>query len=75
VAKPFIDSHDSALGALAELFRHIAEFVRRLEIYTKNPITPEIQEIIIKVMAEVLSVLAIATKVIERRGRSELITQ
>lgn len=75
MAKPFIDSHDSALGALAELFGHIAEFVRRLEIYTKNPITPEIQEIIIKVMAEVLSVLAIATKVIERRGKSELITQ
>jgi hypothetical protein len=62
------------MGAVAELFEHIEMFLRRLETYTKVPPTPEMQEVIVKVMAEVLSVLAVATKVIEQGKTSELIT-
>ena len=43
-------------------------FFRRLEIYTEVPATTEMMEIIVQIMAEVLSVLGIATKEI-RQGR------
>jgi hypothetical protein len=72
VAKAFGACNSNSLGALAELFGHIFKFLRRLDIYTKVPQTPEIQEVIIKVMTEVLSVLGIATKVIEQGTSSEL---
>jgi hypothetical protein len=67
-------SHGTSLDALAELFRRIEEFFRRLETYTMIPPTPEMKEVVVKVMAEVLSVLAIATKELEQRNPSELIT-
>jgi hypothetical protein len=62
----------AGLGALAELFEHIEKFLRRLETYINVPPTPELQEVIVKVMAEVLSVLAVATRVIEQGAISEL---
>jgi hypothetical protein len=37
-------------------------FLLRLEIYTTAPPTTEMKEIIIKIMVEVLSILAIVTK-------------
>jgi hypothetical protein len=76
VAKAFGVSHDSSLGALAELFEHIEKFLRRLDIYTKVPPTPEMQKVIVNVMTEVLSVLGIATKIVEQGlgTSSELIT-
>jgi hypothetical protein len=74
VAKAFGASHGSTLGALSELFEHIVKFLRRLDTYMKVPPIPEIQDVIVKVMAEVLSVLAVATKVIEQRPIRKLIT-
>ena len=66
-------SHDSTLNALAELFKSIETFLRRLETYTKIPSTPKIQEVVVNVMAEVLSVLAVATKEIGQGKTSEFL--
>jgi hypothetical protein len=42
-----------------------ANFIKRLEIYTTIPATPLILDIIIKILVELLSVLALATEQIK----------
>ena len=44
-------------------------FFNRLGIYTKLSLTPIMAEIIVKIMVELLSTLAVATKQVEQ-GRS-----
>ena len=46
-------------------------FFRRLEMYTEVPLTTEMTDVIIEIMAEVLSVLGIATKNIKQGRTSE----
>jgi hypothetical protein len=58
----------SSYDALIELFECLGSFLKRLEIYTDAPPTPIMTDIIVKIMAELLSVLALATKQI-RQGR------
>ena len=58
----------SSYDALLDLFECIGNFLQRLAIYTKIPPTPEMIDIIVKIMAELLSVLALATKQI-KEGR------
>ncbi|KAI0268521.1 hypothetical protein BGY98DRAFT_1101489 [Russula aff. rugulosa BPL654] len=53
---------------LINIFERIEMFFRRLDIYIEVPATTEMMEIIVQIMAEVLSVLGIATKEI-RQGR------
>ena len=55
--------------ALIEIFERMENFFQRLEIYTEVSPTPEMIEIIVKIMAEVLSILGIATKEV-RQGRT-----
>jgi hypothetical protein len=43
-------------------------FLRRLDVYTELPPTNEMMELIIQIMAEVISILGIATKEI-KQGR------
>ena len=62
-----------SLGALAELFCQIENFLRRLDTYTKVTPTAEMEEVIVKIIAEVLSILAIATWMLERGEISESI--
>ena len=52
----------SSYDALLDLFECLANFLKRLEIYTTMPPTPIMTDIIVKIMAELLSVLALATK-------------
>jgi hypothetical protein len=47
---------------LVDIFQRIEMFFRRLEMYTEVPLTAEMMETIIQIMAEVLSILGIATK-------------
>jgi hypothetical protein len=47
-------------------------FILRLEIYTEVAPTPEMMDIIMKIMVEVLTLLAIATKEIKQGRTSEL---
>jgi hypothetical protein len=53
---------------LIDIFERIEMFFRRLEIYTGAPPTMEMMGILIQIMAEVLSILGIATKEI-KQGR------
>jgi len=47
-------------------------FFRRLEIYTEVPSTPEMTDIIMQIMVEVLSILGIAIKELKQGRTSEL---
>ncbi|KAH8989780.1 hypothetical protein EDB86DRAFT_3245115, partial [Lactarius hatsudake] len=58
----------SSYDALVDLFECLANFLKRLRIYTDLPLTPEMTEISVKIMGELLSVLALATKQI-KQGR------
>jgi len=53
---------------LLELFECLGKFLKRLEIYTTIPPTPIMMEVIVKIMVELLSVLALASKQI-KQGR------
>jgi hypothetical protein len=57
------------LDDLVDLLESIEHFLKRLDIYTKVPPTPAMTEIVVKIIAELLSTLALATKQI-RQGRS-----
>jgi hypothetical protein len=56
-----------------DIFVRIESFFKRLESYTKVPPTAAMTDIIVKIMIEVLSILAIATKEIKRGRSSEYI--
>ena len=61
-------SHD----ALVELFGRIESFFRRLGTYTQISLTTEMAGVLVKILAEVLSILSIATKEVKRKRASEL---
>ena len=48
--------------ALADIFESIEHFLIRLDIYTKIPPTPALDEIVVKIIVELVSTLALATK-------------
>ena len=54
---------------LIDIFVRIEGFFKRLVSYTEVPPTAAMTDVIVKIITEVLSILAIATKEI-RRGRS-----
>ena len=58
----------SSYDALLDLFDCVSNFLKRLEIYIKVPPTPITVDIVVKIMVELLSVLALATKQI-KHGR------
>jgi len=58
----------SSYDALLELFECLGNFLKRLEIYTTIPPTPLMTEVVVKIMVELLSVLALASKQI-KQGR------
>jgi hypothetical protein len=49
----------------------LGNFLKRLEVYATIPPTPMIMDLIIKIMAELLSVLALATEQIKQGRFSE----
>jgi hypothetical protein len=53
------------------MFERIEMFFRRLEVYTELPLTMEMMDTMIQIMAEILSVLGIATKEIQQGRRSK----
>jgi hypothetical protein len=64
-AKDVCASHETLL----DIFGRIEMFFRRLEMYTEVPLTTEMTDVIIEIMAEVLSIVGIATKDI-KQGRT-----
>ena len=68
-----IHSHQAAIGvsasydALGDLFECVANFLRRLHILTeKTPSSPEMSDLLVKIMVQVLNVLALATKQVQQ---------
>ena len=61
----------SSYDALLELFECLGSFLKRLEIYTNIPPTPIMTDIVVKMLLELLSVLALATKQIKQGRFSE----
>jgi hypothetical protein len=64
-------SHD----ALVELLEPIKDFFGRLWVYTQIPLTAEMAEVLVKIVAEIFSILSIATKEVKRTLPSELFPQ
>ncbi|KAN0141902.1 hypothetical protein V8E53_000364, partial [Lactarius tabidus] len=62
-AKDVRASHD----ALVELFERIESFFKRLGVYTQVSLTTEMAEVFVKIVAEVLSIISIATKEVKRK--------
>ena len=58
----------ASYDALIELFGSIKHFLCRLEMYTNIPLTTAMTVIVVEKLAEVLSVLALATKQV-KQGR------
>jgi hypothetical protein len=56
--KGVLDDYDT----LADLLESVEHFLNRLDIYTKIPPTVGMTEMIIKILVELLSILALATK-------------
>ena len=56
------------------VFERIENFFRRLETYVELPPTAGMTDIMVKIMAEVLSILSIVTKEVKQSRTSELIT-
>ena len=62
----------SRKDALIDLFGRIENFFRRLEVYIEVPPTAGMTDIIVKIMVEFLSILAIATKEIKQSKASKV---
>jgi hypothetical protein len=65
--KGVLDDYDT----LADLLESVEHFLNRLDIYTKIPPTVSMTEIIIKILVELLSTLALATKQLQQGKLSE----
>ena len=53
--------------ALVKLFERIQFFLQRLHHYTSVPLTPEMTELLAKIMAQILSILALSTKTMKEK--------
>ena len=69
VVKGVIASYET----LINLFERTQFFLQRLNQYVASPLTPEMMELLAKILAQVLSVLALSTKEIKERRISMLI--
>jgi hypothetical protein len=69
VVKGVTDDYD----ALVDLLESIEHFLRRLGIYTKIPPTDAMTEIVVKILVELLTALALVTKQIQQGIPSESI--
>ena len=63
----------ASYDALVDLLESMEGFLSRLNIYAKLPTTPIMAEIIVKIMVELLSTLAVATKQVGQGRPSESI--
>ncbi|KAH9954485.1 hypothetical protein BC827DRAFT_960669 [Russula dissimulans] len=62
----------SSQDKLVDLLNRIGYFFRRLEIYIEIPPTPAMTDILVEIMVEVLSILAMATNELKRGQLSTL---
>ena len=65
---------DASQEMLVDLFERIESFFKRLESHTELRPSEAMTDMMVKIMVEVLSVLAIVTVEIKQTRRSQLIT-
>ena len=63
----------SSYDALVDLLESIEHFMSRLDIYTRVPSTGAMTEIIVKIMVETISTLALVTKQVKQKRPSAYI--
>ncbi len=61
----------SSYDALIDMFESLGNFLQRLDIYASLPPTPMMTDVIVKILVELLAVLALATKQIKQGRFSE----
>ena len=59
--------------ALTDLLESIEHFVKRLNIYTRIPPSPAMDEIVVKILVELISTLALVTEELRQRRSSEFV--
>jgi hypothetical protein len=59
--------------ALVDILEAIEQFLIRLEIYAELPLTAAMGKIIVKIMVEILSTIALVTKQIKQRRPCECV--
>ena len=62
----------ASYDALMDLFGSFENFLSRLNIYTGVPPTPALTNVLVKIIVELLSTLALATKQVKQGRFSEL---
>jgi hypothetical protein len=63
----------ASYDALIDLFSSFENFLGRLSIYTGVPPTPALTNVLVKIIAELLSTLALATKQVKQGRFSEFV--
>jgi len=61
----------ASYDTLVDLIDSIEKIFMRLDIYTQIPHTPTLDEMVVKIMAELLSTLALVTKELKQRRLSK----
>jgi hypothetical protein len=66
----------ASYDALSDLFESIENFLSRLDIYTKVTLTAAMTNVIVKIIVEILSTLALATTQVKqgRLSKASLLT-
>ena len=60
-------------NGLVDLLESVEHFLNRLDIYTRIPLTVPMTEMVVKLLVELLSTLALATKQMKEGKSSESI--
>jgi hypothetical protein len=68
-----VDGVSASYDELLELFECIGNFLKRLHIYTEISLDPLMKDIVAKIMVELISILALSKKYINRGRLSERI--
>ena len=63
----------SKSDALVDSLESIENFIGRLSVYTDKTLPPAVVEIVVKIIAELISTLAVMTKKLKERKRGEFI--
>jgi hypothetical protein len=63
----------SKFDALVDSLEAIENFIGRLSVYTDKTLPPAVVEIVVKIIAELISTLAVVTKKLKERKRGEFI--
>ena len=61
----------SNCDALVNVLRSIENFLDRVNVYTRIPHTPAMDEIVVKILVELISTLALVTEELKQRRSSE----